>query len=94
MGVMEKWETLISNKTLAPSLLAADFTRLGEEAGIVERAGVEGLPVHMENDIHYKAYGYYKKEGRENDIVTLCFFPANVLPGTAMMVYVSVGTLL
>ncbi len=42
-----------------------------------------GLPVHMENDIHYKAYGYYKKEGKTDDIVTLCFFPANVLPGTA-----------
>lgn len=42
-----------------------------------------GLPVHMENDIHYKAYGYYKMEGREDDIVTLCFFPANILPGTA-----------
>lgn len=42
-----------------------------------------GLPVHMENDIHYKAYGYYKKEGKADDIVTLCFFPANILPGTA-----------
>lgn len=50
-----------------------------------------GLPVHMENDIHYKAYGYYKKEGREDDIVTLCFFPANVLPGTASVYH---GTVL
>ncbi|MBF0579285.1 ROK family protein [Erysipelotrichaceae bacterium RD49] len=41
------------------------------------------LPVHMENDIHYKAYGYYKKEGKSDGIVTLCFFPANILPGTA-----------
>lgn len=47
MGVMDKWETLISNKTLAPSLLAADFTRLGEEAGIVERAGVEMLHIDV-----------------------------------------------
>lgn len=42
-----------------------------------------GLPVYMQNDIHYKAYGYYKKEGKENDIVTLAFFPSGVLPGTA-----------
>lgn len=42
-----------------------------------------GLPVCMQNDIHYKAYGYYKKEGKENDIVTLAFFPSGVLPGTA-----------
>lgn len=47
MGVMDKWETLISNKTLAPSLLAADFTRLGEEAGIVERAGVKMLHIDV-----------------------------------------------
>lgn len=47
MGVMDKWETLISNKTLAPSLLAADFTKLGEEAGIVERAGVEMLHIDV-----------------------------------------------
>lgn len=42
-----------------------------------------GLPVYMQNDIHYKAYGYYKKEGKEDDIVTLAFFPSGVLPGTA-----------
>ena len=41
------------------------------------------LPVDMQNDIHYKAYGWYKKEGREKDIVTLAFFPSGVLPGTA-----------
>lgn len=29
------------------------------------------LPVHMENDIHYKAYGYYKK--KENPMVLLRF---------------------
>lgn len=40
-------------------------------------------PVYMQNDIHYNAYGYYKKEGEENDIVTLAFFPSGVLPGTA-----------
>lgn len=49
------------------------------------------LPVHMENDIHYKAYGYYKKEGKSKDIVTLCFFPANILPGTATVYH---GTIL
>lgn len=51
MGVMDKWETLISNKTLAPSLLAADFTKLGEEAGIVERAGVEMLHIDVLLDL-------------------------------------------
>ncbi len=42
-----------------------------------------GLPVYMQNDIYYKAYGYYEKEGKEDDIVTLAFFPSGVLPGTA-----------
>lgn len=44
-----------------------------------------GLPVHI------KAYVYYQKEGREDDIVTLCFFPANVLPRTASIYH---GTVL
>lgn len=41
------------------------------------------IPVYMQNDIHFKAYGYYKKEKKENEIVSLVYYPANVLPGTA-----------
>lgn len=42
-----------------------------------------GIPVCLENDIHLKAYGYYKKYGKEEETVTLLNFPAHVLPGTA-----------
>lgn len=41
------------------------------------------IPVHMENDMHYRAYGYYCTHGKEDEIVTLANFPSGVLPGTA-----------
>ena len=41
------------------------------------------IPVHMENDMHYKAYGYYCKHGKEDEIVTFAYFPTGILPGTA-----------
>ncbi|MDD5869181.1 MAG: ROK family transcriptional regulator [Succinatimonas sp.] len=40
-------------------------------------------PVHIENDMHYKAYGYYKLHGHNNDVVTLANFPSYILPGTS-----------
>lgn len=49
------------------------------------------LPVILENDMHLKAFGYYKKEDGANDIVTIATFPAHVLPGT---VTVYQGTIL
>lgn len=51
---------------------------------IVEKLGAQfGRPVILENDMLFKAYGYYKKECGDRDIVTLVNFPANILPGTA-----------
>lgn len=41
------------------------------------------IAVHLENDMHFKAYGYYKKCGDSEGIITLANFPAHVLPGTA-----------
>ena len=41
------------------------------------------LPVHMENDMHYMVYGYYRKKGCRDDIITLAYYPSNILPGTA-----------
>lgn len=41
------------------------------------------VPVHMENDMHYRAYGYYKAKGRPDGVLTLANFPAHILPGTA-----------
>lgn len=41
------------------------------------------LPVHLENDMHLKAYGYYKRCGSPDEIVTLAYFPEHILPGTA-----------
>lgn len=41
-----------------------------------------GVGVSMENDMHYKAYGYYKKNGNPDEVITLGYFPAHILPGT------------
>ncbi len=41
------------------------------------------LPVAMENDMHHKAYGYYKLSGNEEDVISLGYFSDHVLPGTA-----------
>lgn len=40
------------------------------------------LPVHMENDMHFKAYGYYCKYGSPEEIISIVNYPAHVLPGT------------
>ncbi|MDE5777741.1 MAG: ROK family protein [Lachnospiraceae bacterium] len=41
------------------------------------------LPVAIENDMHHKAYGYYKKTGNRNDVISLAYFPSYIFPGTA-----------
>lgn len=41
------------------------------------------LPAAMENDMHHKAYGYYRKTGNREDVITLGYFPKHMLPGTA-----------
>ncbi len=41
------------------------------------------LPVSMENDMHHKAYGYYKLSGNKADVISLGYFSDHVLPGTA-----------
>lgn len=43
------------------------------------------LPVAMENDMHHKAYGYYKLSGNEEDVISLVYFSDHVLPGTAII---------
>ena len=42
-----------------------------------------GLPVLAGNDMHLKAYGYYCSENNSDSIVTIAYFPENILPGTA-----------
>lgn len=42
-----------------------------------------GLPVMLANDMHYKAFGYWRGLGGPDEIVTLVNFPSGVLPGTA-----------
>ena len=55
-----------------------------ENVKIVEKIQCQfSIPVYLENDMHLKAYGYYKKCGNQEQIVTLANFPAHVLPGTA-----------
>lgn len=41
------------------------------------------LPVFLANDMHYKVYGYYRREQCSDEIVTLVNYPSGVLPGTA-----------
>ena len=41
------------------------------------------LPVAMENDMHHKAYGYYKKAENREKVVSLGYFSSHILPGTA-----------
>lgn len=42
-----------------------------------------GVDVSIENDMHHKAYGYYKKWGNQDKVITLGYFPNHILPGTA-----------
>jgi len=41
------------------------------------------VPVHMENDMSYRVYGYYKENGEPDSVITLANFPSHILPGTA-----------
>lgn len=51
---------------------------------LAERLGADlARPVHLENDMHLKAYGHYRLRGRPDEVVTLANFPEHVLPGTA-----------
>lgn len=40
------------------------------------------LPTYMENDMYFKALGYYYQHTKDEDILTLANFPIGVLPGT------------
>lgn len=51
---------------------------------LAERLGADvARPVHLENDMHLKAYGHYRLRGRRDEVVTLANFPEHVMPGTA-----------
>lgn len=45
--------------------------------------GQFGVPVCLENDMHFKVFGYSQKHRDESSVVTLANFPAHILPGTA-----------
>lgn len=72
-----------------PSLAEEGVVRtcdVGELEGepLVRRLGRDlGRPVHLENDMHLKAYGRYRMAGDPDEVVTLANFPEHVLPGTA-----------
>lgn len=42
-----------------------------------------GCTVYMENDMHFKVFGYYQKYCEDYEVVTLANFPVQLLPGTA-----------
>ncbi|PIH04177.1 hypothetical protein [Clostridium combesii] len=60
-----------------------DIEELENQKIVEEIESCFKIPVYLENDMHFKIYGYYKKEGVPNDIITIVNFPSNVLPGTA-----------
>ena len=39
--------------------------------------------IYLGNNMHFKAYGYYKKSGIDSDIITLAYFAENIIPGLA-----------
>ena len=41
------------------------------------------VPVYLENDMHFKAFGYAKMHGTGAGVVTVTNFPRHVLPGAA-----------
>ncbi len=41
------------------------------------------VPVCLENDMHFKVYGYAQNEQGKENIATLANFPLGILPGTA-----------
>ena len=55
-----------------------------ENYGIVDELSEKfPVPVYLENDMHFKVFGYSKKYCNDTDVVTLAYFPAHILPGTA-----------
>lgn len=63
-----------------------DITEL-EGSEIIRRIKEKyDIEVLLENDMHLKCYGYYKKECVVDETVTLAFFPSGVLPGTSTVV--------
>lgn len=69
------------------------------ENGVIQHCDIEeldGFPIleklrerkpnlllYLENDMHFKAYGYYKMNKDKEKVVTLANFPSHVFPGTA-----------
>lgn len=60
-----------------------DIPELEDEPLVKKLEDEFHIPVSMENDMHFKVYGYYRKEKPGDAVVTLANFPAHVLPGTA-----------
>lgn len=42
-----------------------------------------GKMVYMENDMHFKVFGYYQQNKDSKDVVTLGNYPTGVMPGSA-----------
>ena len=62
------------------------YCDIPELEGIPMKEKLEGrfsLPVVMENDMHFKAYGYYTKTRNPNEVISLGYFSSHILPGTA-----------
>lgn len=60
-----------------------DIPELENEPIVSELSRQFGVPVYLENDMHFKVFGYSKKHNADTDVVTLANFPVHILPGTA-----------
>lgn len=72
-----------------PGVVEGDFIRRCDIASLTDQPlrtmiqSAANIPVHMENDMHYRIYGYACEESASEDVLTLLYWNRSVLPGTA-----------
>lgn len=87
--VIEKFENISRIMIGTPSIAEhgiichCDIQELENESVVKKLEEQFQIPVYMENDMHFKVYGYYKLHCEQEDIVTLANFPTHIMPGTA-----------
>lgn len=85
---------LASHKTVAQLALGVPGNIAGDEILDCDAPTLEGhrtmrelralgLPCLAINDVHAMAYGYYRSLGNDDEVVSVAFFPEDVMPGMA-----------
>lgn len=65
------------------TILLCDLPALDGHALAHELEEAFQIPVHMENDMHYRLYGYASAHAADTDVLTLCYWTLGVYPGVA-----------